>query len=65
MNVLIDRFEGDFAVLETPDKKFFNVPKDLLSDFSEGDVLLIEKDLNETEKRQKNVKDTFSALFKK
>lgn len=65
MKVLIDRFEGDFAVVEMPDKTFLNIPKALLSEFSEGDVLEIKKDIEETEKGMKSAQDSFSALFKK
>ena len=36
----IDRFEGDWAVLETEDARTFNVPRDWLpSGAREGDVL--------------------------
>ncbi len=65
MKVIIDRFEGDFAVLEMPDKKIISAPKALFKDFSEGDVLEITKDKDETEKKKQEAKDAFSALFKK
>ena len=64
MKVIIDRFEGDFAVLELPDKKIISAPKDLFKDFSEGDVLEITKDKDETEKKKQEAEDAFSALFK-
>ena len=65
MKIIIDRFEGDFAVVETPDKTFFNVPKALLSEFSEGDIVEIKKDACETEEIKKSAEDAFNALFKK
>ena len=65
MTVIIDRFEGDFAVVEMPDKTFLNVPKALFSGLSEGDAVKIEKDSDETEKRKRNAQKAFSSLFKK
>lgn len=65
MKIIIDRFEGEFAVAEMPDKSYVNVPKALLSEFCEGDVLKIQKDIEETQKRKRKAEDAFSALFKK
>ena len=65
MKIIIDRFEGDFAVVETPDKTFFNVPKSLLSEFCEGDVIEIKKDTCETLKIKKSAEDAFNTLFRK
>lgn len=65
MKALIDRFEGDFAVLEMSDKSHINVPKALLKDFCEGDVLTISKDETETNKRKKKADLLFSSLVNK
>lgn len=43
MIITVDRFEGDFAVVETEDRKMYNVPKDLLPDAREGDMFEIVK----------------------
>jgi hypothetical protein len=43
MIVIIDRFEGDFAVCEKDDKKMINIEKDKMPfGAKEGDVLNIE-----------------------
>lgn len=42
MNVVIDRFEGDFAVCEKGDRTMVNIKRSLLPSLAkEGDVLLI------------------------
>ncbi|HHW57288.1 MAG TPA: DUF3006 domain-containing protein [Clostridia bacterium] len=62
---IIDRFEGDWAVIEYGDKTF-NFPKELLpKEAKEGDVLKfdITVDREETEKRRKIIKDLAKDLF--
>ena len=64
MKLIIDRFEGDFAVVEAEDGKTYNVPKGLFHCCSEGDVLNLEFDEEETKKRRENVKNLMNKLFK-
>ena len=53
MKVIIDRFEGKFAVIELEDGSFANMPKVLVPIAAkEGSVLLIEIDQEETQKRK-------------
>ena len=63
--VTIDRFESQWAVLETPDGKSLNYPRNLLpKGVKEGDVLdlNIEIDQKATEKRMNNVKGLIEDL---
>jgi hypothetical protein len=56
MKVIIDRFEGSFAVVEMENKVFVNMPKSLVpASAKEGDVISIELDSNETEKRREKI----------
>ena len=59
MKITIDRFEGDFAVLELPDGKFINVPKVLFCDAKEGDRFEIQRLNEDTDKET-----LFNKLFK-
>ncbi|SDF66002.1 Protein of unknown function [Thermoanaerobacter thermohydrosulfuricus] len=62
---IIDRFEGDWAVIEY-NNKFFDFPKELLpKDAKESDVLRfnVEVDIEETEKRKKAVENLAEDLF--
>lgn len=70
MKLIIDRFEGNFAVCETENKTFVNIPKsELPSLINEGDVLIQNAngkysiDRNATNKRAKNIQDQFFGLF--
>lgn len=56
MKVIIDRFEGDYAVVELPDMKYVNMPKELLpKNAKEGDVIAIALDNNATSDRSKSI----------
>lgn len=41
MKLIIDRFEGEFAVCETPDSKFVNIPKSILENAGEGSTVTV------------------------
>ena len=41
VKVIIDRFEGNFAVVESESGRFFRIPDILIPDGKEGDVVLI------------------------
>ena len=55
MKVIIDRFEGEYAVVELSIGKFVNMPKELVPNAHEGDVINISIDFEETKKRKKNI----------
>jgi hypothetical protein len=69
MRVIIDRFEGDFAVCEKADRTMLNVKRETLPpDAKEGDALIIEGDtisidIANTEKRKNIVRKLFADLF--
>lgn len=63
MKVIIDRFEGNFAVVELEDKTFANLPF-LLSPTGakEGDVISISIDKEETERRRHEADELFNKI---
>ena len=63
MKVIIDRFEGDYAVVEIDKEKFVNLPKELVPNAKEGDIVIIRVDHEETNKRKEHVKDLMNQLF--
>lgn len=65
MQVIIDRFEGDFAVVELPDKQTVNIPKILVPDANEGDVINIFIDADETDRRKAKIRSLMDDIFKK
>ena len=67
MKVIIDRFEGNFAVLELENKQTANIDKKLIpGEAKEGTALTLDIsiDSEETEKRHKRISGLMKDLFK-
>jgi hypothetical protein len=62
MRITIDRFEGDFAVIELPDKSTLNVPRVLFPDAAEGDVDVISKKERKKTRRLRRIQRKFDRL---
>ena len=62
--LIIDRFEGDFAVVETGDG-IVNIPRaDIPAEAREGDVLTLGLDKAGTEARKERIDGMMNRLFK-
>ena len=64
---IIDRFEGELAVIEV-NNITMDVPKSKLPSTAKGDVLIIEGDTytidkDETDKRRREIQDLMNKLF--
>ena len=64
MKIVIDRIESNYAVAELPDGTFVNLPLGIFENPSEGDVFVIEKNQEETEKRESEINDLMKDLFR-
>ena len=65
MKLIIDRFEGDFAVIELPDGRMIDCPKALLPDNAkEGNILSITVEETATHDKLKKVTERMQKLFK-
>lgn len=65
MKLIIDRFEGDFAVIELPDGKMIDCPKAVLpDDAKEGSILNITVDETATNDKLKTVTERMNKLFR-
>ena len=63
---IIDRFEGEFAIVELPNKDYANLPKKLLPKTArEGDVISIEIDAKETRDRTANMQELKNKVWEK
>lgn len=61
--LILDRFEGKFAVIEY-NNKTFNLPKETIpAQAQEGDVLSIVIDQKATAERRKKIRDLAADLF--
>ena len=71
IKLIIDRFEGTYAICEMDDKSMVKIPKYRLPlDCKEGDCLvqdsneMIQKDNEATDRRNKHLKEKLNRLFK-
>ncbi|MCO1603288.1 DUF3006 domain-containing protein [Desulfosporosinus nitroreducens] len=63
---VIDRFEGDWAIIETDNRVTFNLPRSVLTaDLKEGDIIniLVSLDSEATKQRSKNAKSLLENFF--
>jgi metallophosphoesterase superfamily enzyme len=70
MRVIIDRFEGDYAVCEREDRKMINIEKRRLPEgVKEGDAMIINGDVikierQETNQKKEEIKKLMDELWK-
>lgn len=70
MKVIIDRFEGTFAVCEKEDRTMIEIyKKDIIGEAREGDVLQIEGeqitiDQEATENRKKEIEELTKGMWR-
>lgn len=65
MQIIIDRIEGDMAVVELPDRRTVVVPLSFFPDAKEGGVYEITKNEDETAEREKRIQSKFDKLKKR
>ena len=63
MKVVIDRFEGFYAVCEIEKGRFANIPVALVPGAKEGDIVSIEILRDETEEKKEKLKSKLNGLF--
>lgn len=65
MKVVIDRFEGDYAVVEISPGNFADLPVKLIPpEADEGSVLSITLDREETDIRRKKIDELMKTIWK-
>lgn len=68
--LIVDRFEGDYAVIENGEGVFINIDRKLLKGIKEGDVIVLSSDCvyrvdkEATKKRKKDVEKSVLGLWK-
>lgn len=63
MKVILDRFEEDFALVELENKEIVNIPRILVSEAEEGDIIEIRICKEETRQRQEEIEKLANDLF--
>jgi len=66
MRVVIDRFEGNFAVVELDSKETVNMPKALLPQGAkEGDIISIDINKEKTREHRQKMENKMKDLWRK
>lgn len=63
MEVIIDRFEGEYAVVELDVGEFVLVPRVLFGDAKEGDVVDIRVNKDKRREREEYIQNLMNNLF--
>ena len=64
MKYTIDRFEGNFAVVELENEKFVDIPREAIRpEAKEGDIISVMVDKETTAKRKKEIEDMTKDMW--
>lgn len=63
MKVIIDRFEEDYAVVELEAGKTVAIPRILVPNTKEGDVISIQKEEENTQLRKEKIEGIIKQIF--
>ena len=63
MRLVIDRFEGNYAIVVDDEENTYNVDRKLFIDNKEGDVVYLAYSILETNDEHNEVKELMDKLF--
>lgn len=63
MRVILDRYEGDYAVVELESGKLVNMPRMLAMNAEEGDIIELRILEKETDERKAYIQNLANQLF--
>jgi len=63
MKVIIDRFEANYAIVEINENQTIELPKILIPEAREGDIISIEILSSETEAKKKKIREKMDQIF--
>lgn len=63
MEVIVDRIEGDYAIVEIEKGNMSNLPLDLVPNVKEGDIVTITVNKDKTEDRKKTIEELMNSVF--
>lgn len=63
MEVIVDRIEGDYAIVEIEKGNMSNLPLDLVPNVKEGDIVTITINKDKTEDRKKTIEELMNSVF--
>lgn len=63
MEVIVNRIEGDYLVLELKNGNIVDVPSELIPEAKEGDIITISINKEKTNKRKDEIQDLVDYIF--
>ncbi len=63
MDVIVDRIEGDYAVVEIDKGKMCNLPIEVVPNVKEGDIVTIIINKDKIKKRKKTIEELMNSVF--
>ncbi|MGM9834213.1 MAG: DUF3006 domain-containing protein [Bacilli bacterium] len=63
MEVIVERIEKDIVVVELPNGKHLEVPKELFGNVKENDVITIVVDKEKTASKKVEIQDIINQVF--
>lgn len=63
MRVILDRYEGDYAVVELESRELVNMPRMLAMNAEEGDIIELRILEKETDERKAYIQNLANQLF--
>ena len=63
MKLVIDRFEGDFAVCELPDRTMVNIPKQIFENADCGDIINVTVDKDAIKKQKEKIEKLMDDIW--
>ncbi len=63
MKIIVNRIEGNYLVLELEDGNIVDVPKELIPEARECDIIRISIDKEETDKRKEEMQELVDSVF--
>ena len=63
MDVIVDRIEGDYAVVEIDKGNISKLPLELVPNVKEGDIVTITINKDKTKERKKSIEELMNSVF--
>ncbi len=63
MDVIVDRIEGDYALVEIEKGNISKLPLELVPDVKEGDIVTITINKDKTKERKKSIEELMNSVF--
>lgn len=63
MEVIVNRIEGNYLVLELENGNVIDVPKELIPEVCEGDIVNITIDKEKTKRKKEEIENLINSVF--